>query len=177
MCIALLPLFIFPSVIFGAVIEVTAGGSTSDPTYRFSDSSGNSLSTLVGSATMISASADLQTGNGNSIDTMAAQIATLQNQIEGLLAAGSYSYTYASTGAGSCPGGTTAVTNQYECRYVAQPRLTGTNPKYGGGAGELYIQGSASAHCFSMPFGGHAYYVFFGGYYYSSTHSRVCRNN
>lgn len=46
MLLWLLPCFIFPSVIFGAVIEVTAGGSVSDATYQFSDASGAQVSTL-----------------------------------------------------------------------------------------------------------------------------------
>ena len=33
-----------------AVIEVTAGGEVSEPTYRFSDASGNALATLVGNS-------------------------------------------------------------------------------------------------------------------------------
>ena len=61
-----------------AVIEVTAGGEVSEPTYRFSDASGNALATLVGNSTALSASADLVTGNGNSVDELATAMASLQ---------------------------------------------------------------------------------------------------
>ena len=55
----------------GAMIEVTAGGDVSEPIYRFSDESGSSLATLIGSGTKITASTDLETGNGNSVDDLA----------------------------------------------------------------------------------------------------------
>ena len=61
-----------------AVIEVTAGGKVSEPTYMFSDASGNALATLVGNSTALSASADLVTGNGNSVDELATAMASLQ---------------------------------------------------------------------------------------------------
>ena len=61
-----------------AVIEVTAGGEVSEPTYRFSDASGNALATLVGNSTALSASADVVTGNGNSVDELATAMASLQ---------------------------------------------------------------------------------------------------
>ena len=64
-----------------AVIEVTAGGKVSEPTYMFSDASGNALATLVGNSTALSASADLVTGNGNSVDELATAMASLQATI------------------------------------------------------------------------------------------------
>ena len=64
-----------------AVIEVTAGGEVSEPTYRFSDASGNALATLVGNSTALSASADVVTGNGNSVDDLATTMASLQATI------------------------------------------------------------------------------------------------
>ena len=70
----------------GAVIAVTAGGQVTEPTYQFSDSSGAALVTLVGSASKVQASADLETGSGNSVDTLAAQLATAQASIASLQA-------------------------------------------------------------------------------------------
>ena len=64
-----------------AVIEVTAGGKVSEPTYMFSDASGNALATLVGNSTALSASADVVTGNGNSVDELATAMASLQATI------------------------------------------------------------------------------------------------
>jgi len=64
-----------------AVIEVTAGGEVSEPTYRFSDASGNALATLVGNSTALSASADVVTGNGNSVDELATAMTSLQATI------------------------------------------------------------------------------------------------
>ena len=60
----------------GAVIEVTAGGSISEPTYMFSDASGNPVATLVANVTdgKITASAvlrapDVQTSSGASLNS------------------------------------------------------------------------------------------------------------
>ena len=60
----------------GAVIQVTAGGSISEPTYMFSDASGNPVATLVANVTdgKITASGvlrapDLQTSSGASLNS------------------------------------------------------------------------------------------------------------
>ena len=68
----------------GAVIEVTAGGTVSEPTYQFSDSSGSSLATLTGSGTKITASTDLETGNGNRVDDLATRLAAAEATIASL---------------------------------------------------------------------------------------------
>jgi hypothetical protein len=71
-------LYILAAVVEGAVIEVTAGGDVTEPTYQFSDDSGAHLVNLTGSADKIKASGDLETGSGNSLDalnTLATQLA------------------------------------------------------------------------------------------------------
>ena len=67
-----------------AVIEVTAGGAVSEPTYQFSDSSGSSLARFTGSGTKITASTDLETGNGNSVDDLATRLAAAEATIASL---------------------------------------------------------------------------------------------
>ena len=61
----------------GAVIEVTAGGQEINhpPTYRFSGLDGEHLVNLTGFADKVKASGDLETGIGNSVDTLATQLA------------------------------------------------------------------------------------------------------
>jgi len=66
----------------GAVIEVTAGGAVSEPTYQFSDSSGSSLATLTGASDKITASTDLETGSGNRVDDLAARLAAAEALIQ-----------------------------------------------------------------------------------------------
>jgi hypothetical protein len=62
-CLHLLP------VTYGAVIEVTAGGSVAEPTYRFSDDSGSHLANLTAKpGGSIHASGDVVTASGNSIN-------------------------------------------------------------------------------------------------------------
>jgi len=69
----------------GAVVEVTAGGNVNyEPTYQFSDSSGNALATLTGSSANLTASTDLVTGSGNSVDAAATLIAALQAKVTAL---------------------------------------------------------------------------------------------
>ena len=74
------------SLATGAVIEVTAGGSVSEPTYRFSDISGNSVATLKANITdgQITASGDVQTGAGNSIDALHTRLAAAEATIASL---------------------------------------------------------------------------------------------
>eukprot|EP00966_Prymnesium_polylepis_P335229 7390588-Prymnesium_polylepis.1 len=69
----------------GAVIEVTAGGTGSEPTYPFSDSSGSSLAphSLVAD-TKITVSTDLETGNGNRVDDLATRLAAAEATIASL---------------------------------------------------------------------------------------------
>ena len=81
--LCIVPLWFLPCTL-GAVIEVTAGGVVSDPTYRFSDASGMELATLIGNATALIASGDVVTGDGNSISAMANKIAALQTQVDAL---------------------------------------------------------------------------------------------
>jgi len=61
-----------------AVIEVTSGGGV-EPTYMFSDSSGNPVATLTGNLSNgdITASGDLKTGS-SSLNDVASRLATLE---------------------------------------------------------------------------------------------------
>ena len=73
--LCIVPLWFLPCT-HGAVIEVTAGGAVSDPTYRFSDSSGNQLATFTSDSTgKITASGNVETGSGNSVDGLATGLA------------------------------------------------------------------------------------------------------
>ena len=63
--LCIVPLWFLPCT-HGTVIEVTAGGVVSDPTYRFSDARGTELATLIGNATALTASGDVVTGDGGS---------------------------------------------------------------------------------------------------------------
>jgi len=82
MCLLLL---LLPLAVHGAVVEVTAGGNVNyEPTYQFSDSSGNALATLTGSSANLTASTDLVTGSGNSVDAAATLIAALQAKVTAL---------------------------------------------------------------------------------------------
>jgi hypothetical protein len=64
----------------GAIIEVTAGGAVTEPTYMFSDSNGDSVATLTGNVSNgdITASGDLKTGTGNGLNNVASRLATLE---------------------------------------------------------------------------------------------------
>ena len=68
----------------GAVIEVTAGGSVTNPTYQFSDLGGMHLANMTASASSIVASTDLETGRGNRVDDLADQLAAAQATIASL---------------------------------------------------------------------------------------------
>jgi len=68
----------------GAVIEVTAGGSVTNPTYQFSDEGGVHLANMTASASSIVASTDLETGRGNRVDDLADQLAAAQATIASL---------------------------------------------------------------------------------------------
>ena len=68
----------FSVVAHAAVIQVTEGGAMHDATYMFSDLSGTKLATLVGNSTALTASTDLVSGHGNSLDDMAARLAALE---------------------------------------------------------------------------------------------------
>jgi hypothetical protein len=73
-----------------AVIQVTAGGvGGTAPTYMFSDLSGTPVATLTGNVSNgdITASGDLKTGNGHSIDDLAAHVGALAAQLSTLRAA------------------------------------------------------------------------------------------
>jgi len=70
-------LFAF-AAIDAAIVEVTEGGGVKEATYQFSDSSGTQLATLVGNSTAVTASTDLVTGGGNSLDALAATVAQQQ---------------------------------------------------------------------------------------------------
>ena len=76
--------FLVATCVKTAVVEVTAGGHVNEPTYMFSDITGFPLATLKGSSTALTASTDVVTGNGNSVDTLATTIATLQATIDDL---------------------------------------------------------------------------------------------
>jgi hypothetical protein len=68
----------------GAVIEVTAGGAVTNPTYQFSDLGGVHLANMTASASSIVASTDLETGRGNRVDDLADQLAAAQATIASL---------------------------------------------------------------------------------------------
>ena len=69
----------------GAVIEVTAGGAVSDPTYQFSGWNGEHLANLSANHNSIVASDDLKTGSGNSVDDLATRLAAAESTIATLL--------------------------------------------------------------------------------------------
>ena len=84
MCVwslALAALFVPKVFVEGAVIEVTAGGQVTEPTYQFSDVSGAHLVNLTGSADKVKASGDMETGSGNSVNTMAAELSFIGNSV------------------------------------------------------------------------------------------------
>jgi len=73
----------------GAVIEVTAGGDVTVPTYQFSDMSGNSVATLTADVTngKITASSvlealDVQTTSGTTLSGVDSALATKQSTID-----------------------------------------------------------------------------------------------
>lgn len=72
-----------PHATYGAVIEVTAGGSTvhEPPTFQFSDLSGNHMSNLTAVGDKIRASGDLETGNSNSVDELATRLDDLATRL------------------------------------------------------------------------------------------------
>lgn len=66
----------------GAVIEVTAGGTVTEPTYQFSDFIGGHLANLTANSDGdITASGDLKTGTGNGLDDLAALVAVLNETV------------------------------------------------------------------------------------------------
>jgi hypothetical protein len=71
-----------------AVIEVTAGGDVTEPTYMFSDVQGNSVATLTSNVSNgdITASGDLKTEAGSSMDNMATRLAAAEATIQNLQA-------------------------------------------------------------------------------------------
>ena len=71
-------LCLLPLTIYGAVIEVTAGGTVHEPTYQFSDLSGNHMTNLTAVRDKIRASGDVETGHGNSIDDLATRLAAAE---------------------------------------------------------------------------------------------------
>jgi hypothetical protein len=73
LCLALLPLHVR-----SAVIEVTACGVVSEPTYWFSDATGSPMATLTGSSSAVTSSVDLATGSGNSVNDLAARLAAAE---------------------------------------------------------------------------------------------------
>lgn len=85
-CVWSLALVLFVPRVFveGAVIEVTAGGQVHEPTYQFSDSSGAHLVNLTGSADKVKASGDMETGSGNSVNTMATELSFIGNNVNSL---------------------------------------------------------------------------------------------
>jgi DNA-binding beta-propeller fold protein YncE len=77
--LALTGLFMPAAVVKGAVIEVTAGGRVTEPTYQFSDHSGGHLANLTANSDGdIAASGDLKTGTGSSLDALALLSANVQ---------------------------------------------------------------------------------------------------
>ena len=77
--LALTGLFMPAAVVKGAVIEVTAGGTVNEPTYKFSDHSGGHLANLTSNSDGdIAASGDLKTGSGSSLDALALVSANVQ---------------------------------------------------------------------------------------------------
>lgn len=83
---AFAPLFVFAfaTIADAAVIEVTEGGAVNDAAFQFSDSSGAQLATLVGNGTALTASTDVMTGSGNSVDALAAKVARLEAEMEAM---------------------------------------------------------------------------------------------
>lgn len=69
---------------WSAVIEVTAGGSINDPTYRFSDEYGQHLANLTATNGMVTSSGDLETGTGNSVNNLATRLAAAEATITSL---------------------------------------------------------------------------------------------
>jgi hypothetical protein len=70
------------AVAVGAVIEVTAGG-TSPPTYLFSDEVGVGIANLTATSNgSITASGDLKTGAGNGMDDLATRLAVAESIIQ-----------------------------------------------------------------------------------------------
>jgi hypothetical protein len=72
-----------PAAVEGAVIRVTAGGSTTEPTHQFADMSGGHLANLTANTKgEITASGDLKTATGNGVDDLAARLATVETLID-----------------------------------------------------------------------------------------------
>ena len=67
--------------VLAAVIEVTQGGGVSDATYMFSDSGGSELATLKGTSSALTASTDVVTGSGVSVNALATTISSLQAEV------------------------------------------------------------------------------------------------
>lgn len=72
-------LFLCPCI-EGAVIQVTTGGEVLEATFSFADASGQ-MAKLTGSHEKIMASTDMMTGQGNSVDSMAARLADAESKI------------------------------------------------------------------------------------------------
>jgi hypothetical protein len=71
-------------LVWGAIIEVTAGGEVSDPTYQFTGWQGEHLANWTAINGTITASGDVKTGNGNRVDDMAARLAAAEATIASL---------------------------------------------------------------------------------------------
>eukprot|EP00966_Prymnesium_polylepis_P017302 398993-Prymnesium_polylepis.1 len=69
-----------------AVIEVTAGGDVSDPTYQLSDAQGHNLANLTATSVKVKASVDVEKGSGNSLDDLATRLAAAEATIAALTA-------------------------------------------------------------------------------------------
>lgn len=132
MCVwslALAALFVHKVFVEGAVIEVTAGGKVVEPTYQFSDISGAHLVNLTGSADKVKASGDMETGSGNSVNTMAAELSAMAAELSFMRMVTMYTTPWAQAWNGNtfyflvrqrgiqCPGGTSPVT-EAECRSI-----------------------------------------------------------
>ena len=83
-CFRIVLLLMMIPGVYSAVIEVTAGGAVKEPTYLFTGFNGPvaNLSLSSQSNGTIKASGDLQTGNDNSVDELAARLALAEAKLE-----------------------------------------------------------------------------------------------
>lgn len=110
---------------WSAVIQVTAGGAINDPTYQFSDATGQHLANLTATSERVKASGDVETGNGNRVDDLAGRLATAETRImwlEALLSSTlmqSRTFTSWTAYTGGCKDTNAAEPNH--CSYNAMP--------------------------------------------------------